>query len=355
MTRSVTVLLPTFRRPRMLARALRSLQAQTFADFSVLVCDNSSGDGTASVVADFARSDPRIAYHCHPGNIGPQANFGWAFSRVDGEFFCLFSDDDILLPGFLAECVAGLRRHPEAMAWCGEVIAVDESGPGGCLPLPAWPEGFSPPVDACDLVCRDIRPQNTGTLFRSSVLDGGFHPVHADFHASDVLWTLHAAAKGGIGLTRVPVAVFTRHAGSTSTRAGGDPAEGIRMYWPSVRYLHDHFPPGRLSGAQHAEFLRRILATYGIGPLRRLGRVAATRGRRAEVATCLGHLEQDLHDEVGARRLRRLAAIPAPLLRLYYGLRDRLVAPWGSADGTRGRLRRLERDAREALALYDRS
>ncbi len=337
---SVTVLLPTFRRPALLARALSSVLAQTLTDLQVVVCDNCSADSTPEVVAGFASRDPRVTYHCQPANIGAQANFGWAFAQVRSEFFCLFSDDDVLLPGFLALAVAGLRANPGAMAWGGEVLASQDDGTVDCWPAPAWPAGYSAPAAACALVCRNVRPANTGTLFRRTVLDADFHPGYPDFHCSDVLWMLHAAAKGGIGLTRRPVAVFTRHADSLSTRAGFDPQAGMELYWPSVRYLVDHFPRGLLNRSVHADFRHRLLHTYGSEQFRHLGRVAAIQGRQTVVAACIRRLKEDFRDHPGADRLRRLAVIPSLALRAYFGLRYRLqrLAERDQGDGQRRRI-----------------
>ena len=322
---SVTVLLPTFRRPVLLARAVRSVLAQTFTDFRVVVCDNRSDDGTAQVVAEIAQRDPRVIYHCHPENIGAQANFSWALAQVHSEFFCLFSDDDLLLPGCLALGVEGLRVNPGAMAWTGEVLATRDDGEVECWPAAEWPAGYTETLAACALVCRNIRPANTGMVFRRSVLDADFHPGYADFHCSDVLWMLHAAAKGGIGFTRQPVSVFTLHAGSFSTRAGLDPQTGIELYWPSVCHLHKHFPRGLLSEAAHADFRREVLRTYGSEQFRQLGRMAAIQSRREALATCIRRLQDDFQDRSGARWLRRLSVIPPILLHAYFGLRHRIL------------------------------
>jgi len=310
----------------MLARALRSLLNQTWQDFQVVVCDNHSDDATADVVGKFSKMDSRIVYHCQPTNIGAQANFGWAFSQVRSEYFCLFSDDDILLPDCLTSEVEGLRQHPEAQAWGGVVLATGEDGSVSRWPPQAWPEGFSGPQAACDLICRNLRPANTGMLFRSSVLDSDFHPGYPDFHCSDVLWMLHAAAKGGIGITNQPVAVFLQHAGSLSTRAGHDPEKGMELYWPSVLYLLGHFPQGKLSVYEVAEFRRTLRFTYGVEQFRHLGRMAAIQGRQPVVSTCIRRLEDDFQDHPGILRLRRLSALPRVFLRLYFGIRYRIMA-----------------------------
>src|SRR5437867_8648007 len=59
----VTTVIPTFRRPALLRRAVLSALAQSMRRVRVAVYDNASGDGTAAVLAELARADPRVQYH----------------------------------------------------------------------------------------------------------------------------------------------------------------------------------------------------------------------------------------------------------------------------------------------------
>ena len=128
-----------------------------------------------------------------------------------------------------------------------------------------------------------------------------------------------------IGITFQPVAVFLLHSGSLSTRAGYDPEKGMELYWPSVRLLHDNFPQGRLTDAEFASFRCDILVNYGREQFRHLGRMAAIQGKPRELDACVSRLEKDFHDHAGSRRVKLLAAVPPILLRLYFGVRYRLL------------------------------
>src|SRR4051794_28458036 len=83
----ITAIIPTYRRPLLLRRAIRSVLDQTYPNLLVCVYDNASGDETASVVRALAREDPRVRYHCHPENIGMSANFAYAMERVETPYF----------------------------------------------------------------------------------------------------------------------------------------------------------------------------------------------------------------------------------------------------------------------------
>jgi len=112
----ITTVIPTYRRPRLLQRAILSALEQEGASVRVRVCDNASGDETGAVVAALALKHPQLEYHCHPDNIGGLANFEFGVRNLETPFFSLLSDDDYLLPGFYRRALAGLAANPQAMA-----------------------------------------------------------------------------------------------------------------------------------------------------------------------------------------------------------------------------------------------
>lgn len=57
---SVSVLVPARNEERVIERCVRSLLAQRYPDFEVIVLDDRSTDGTAAIVANLARADQRL-------------------------------------------------------------------------------------------------------------------------------------------------------------------------------------------------------------------------------------------------------------------------------------------------------
>jgi len=57
---NVSVIIPAYNAEATLAQTLESLLAQTFSEWEAIVVDDGSTDGTAAVVAGFARRDARI-------------------------------------------------------------------------------------------------------------------------------------------------------------------------------------------------------------------------------------------------------------------------------------------------------
>src|ERR1051325_2372735 len=102
----VSVIIPTYNRAYILDRAIRSVLAQTHADFELLVVDDGSKDDTEALVRRYA--DPRVRYIKQP-NQGQCAAINNGIAQAKGEFIeCLDSDDE-WLPAALEKQLAVFR------------------------------------------------------------------------------------------------------------------------------------------------------------------------------------------------------------------------------------------------------
>jgi glycosyltransferase involved in cell wall biosynthesis len=213
----ITTVIPTYRRPELLRRAIRSVLDQTYPHFQVCVYDNASGDGTAEVVNALARRDSRVRYHCHPENIGSQENFRFGVSRVDTPFFNLLSDDDFLLPDFFARAIYALRNNPKAAFFSGGLLQADDAG--HVVGFPCYgSEGQQTywPPQLFHLLAPYTRTW-TSALFRRTMLDslGGLKKEIA--YSFPVDFVLRSATRYPAVLSDIPCAVFTVHPASIST------------------------------------------------------------------------------------------------------------------------------------------
>lgn len=118
----ISVVIPTYGRPQLLAATLDSLRRQTHTDVEVLVCDNGADPATRAVVE--ATDDPRFVYVPRAHNLGIQGNTLAGFTQAKGEFVFKIDDDDLLPPHTLAQLHAALVKHPEAALAFGTLIDV---------------------------------------------------------------------------------------------------------------------------------------------------------------------------------------------------------------------------------------
>lgn len=232
----ITAIIPTYRRPQLLHRAISSVLEQEDASLQVCVYDNASGDETADVVKTQAAKDSRVIYYRHPTNIGGLANFLFGMSRVETPFFSLLSDDDYLLPGFYRRALAGLSEKPQAMCWAGMTLNVDERGiVWDARVRQCAREGLLEPPDGFMAMTGGMAPTWTGILFRREVLDlvGTLDPEVLG--PSDLEYLLRLAARFPYVLQKHPSAVFTLNSASFSA------TQPMSSFWPGWKRMLEKF------------------------------------------------------------------------------------------------------------------
>ena len=210
----ITTIIPTYRRPKMLRRAIKSVLLQTHPHFKVLVLDNASGDETPEVVSELAGDDPRIEYHCHDDNIGAFENFQYGLRQVQTPFFSFLSDDDALMPHCFEVAMGGLERHPDAAFSGGMTVDVDTTGRILCTPqVLRFAEGRHEPPDGGLDICTRYNLIWTSLVFRRSVLDRvGYLSPDAGLVA-DTEFEARIGLRYPFVFTRRPCAYILRHTG----------------------------------------------------------------------------------------------------------------------------------------------
>jgi GT2 family glycosyltransferase len=117
----VSIVIPTFRRPRELAEALASVLFQEDISLEVIVVDDSPEQAARAVVGQIA--DPRIRYLANPapssGSASVVRNYGVRFAA--GRFVHFLDDDDKVPPGHYAVMIDAFETHPEIGVVFGRV------------------------------------------------------------------------------------------------------------------------------------------------------------------------------------------------------------------------------------------
>lgn len=115
----VTAIIPTFRRPGLVARSCRSVFAQTHRPLELIVVDDGSGDETPRVLqslhAEAEAAGVKYHWRTEPnGGPGRARNAGMGLGL--GDYFAFLDDDDLWMPGKVAVQVAAMQARPEAGA-----------------------------------------------------------------------------------------------------------------------------------------------------------------------------------------------------------------------------------------------
>ncbi|GAG26148.1 unnamed protein product, partial [marine sediment metagenome] len=106
----VSVLIPTFNRPRYLSEALASALHQSYSNLQVIVV-NDGGQDVSSIVNSF--SDPRIIFINRKENRGKAFSLNEALARAEGEYIAYLDDDDLYYPNHIETLVDVLENKTD--------------------------------------------------------------------------------------------------------------------------------------------------------------------------------------------------------------------------------------------------
>lgn len=121
-------LLPAYKTD-FLEQALRSILAQTYQEFDVLVSDDCSPQDIKSIVDRLA--DSRVRYRRNDHNFGVKhlaEHWNLLLGLTSAEYILLASDDDVYHKDFLKEMDALIEKYPDCDVFRPRIDHIDENG-----------------------------------------------------------------------------------------------------------------------------------------------------------------------------------------------------------------------------------
>ncbi|WP_105118090.1 glycosyltransferase family 2 protein [Streptococcus suis] len=110
----VNILMSTYNGQQFLAEQIRSIQDQTYTDWTLLVRDDGSSDKTRAVLQDFARQDSRIRLIDveEQKNLGVIKSFHRLVQYEKADYYFFSDQDDVWLPDKLEVSLQEARLYP---------------------------------------------------------------------------------------------------------------------------------------------------------------------------------------------------------------------------------------------------
>jgi glycosyltransferase involved in cell wall biosynthesis len=140
----VTLALPVYNGEKYVVQAIRSILAQDYTDFELIITDNASTDGTEKICREFAATDKRIKYFRNERNLGAAPNFNRGFELATGEYFKWCSCDDLMSEDYVGACVKALDANQDAVLAYGTTRHIDADGRPIFIPGVMMPEMTDP-------------------------------------------------------------------------------------------------------------------------------------------------------------------------------------------------------------------
>jgi glycosyltransferase involved in cell wall biosynthesis len=228
MTPLVSVVVPSYDRPRYLHEAVASVIAQTYRNLEIIVSDNASPTDPGPALASFG--DPRIRLCRNACNLGVGGNIAAGLRKCAGKYAAILGDDDLWHPEFLSTLVAALERHPQAVvAFCDHDI-IDEQGVADVQRSNAASrrfgrdilrEGLHRPFGEIALVRRSICVMS-GAVLRRDAASWAALPAEVALGADLYLAYLAARTGGACYYCRRRLAHYRFHRTSLTVAIGAD-------------------------------------------------------------------------------------------------------------------------------------
>lgn len=131
----VTWIMPVRNGMPYLPIALRSIADQTYRNYSIIVWDNGSTDGTLEVLQEWIPSRiPGVLIKNHPRRLGP--TMAALVEHATTELIAVIHGDDINFPTRLERQVAFMQAHSAVGAVGGQVEIIDDDG--ALVPNAGW-------------------------------------------------------------------------------------------------------------------------------------------------------------------------------------------------------------------------
>lgn len=111
---SVSVVIPTFNRPVLLAQAVRSVLNQTCPALEIIIIDNGSDSGCLNELSQIADSNDSIIFVRLRSNKGPGYARNLGIEKSRGDWILFLDDDDLICPDFIETCFESIRREQNA-------------------------------------------------------------------------------------------------------------------------------------------------------------------------------------------------------------------------------------------------
>lgn len=252
----VSVIVPTYRRPQAVVRAVESVSRQTYRQLEIVIVDDNGAD-TADQFATRAALAPaigagRVRYIVHETNAGANAARNTGIRHASGSFLALLDDDDEWVPEKIAKQVPVMSADERIGVVYGRtLIRYDDLG----IQYSTRPS-LSGNIHPQQLIENYVGAMSTVLIRRAAVIDQPFDENLPARHDYDLWIRLSAAWHFEL----VDDVLVIMHASQSRSRISGD----LRRYLMAIEMINDKYaaeiarlPPAakRMRDAEQLYFL----------------------------------------------------------------------------------------------------
>jgi glycosyltransferase involved in cell wall biosynthesis len=193
----ISIGLPAYK-SKYLKNAIQSVLNQTYKDFELIIVNDNSPENIEEIINEF--NDKRIRYYKNEINFGKDSvvkSWNICLSYALGNYFVLFSDDDIYQEKFLEQLMILALKYPDVDLFHSRVMQIDSYN---CIlrissSLPEYEDQLDFIINRFSGCRIQFAPDFMCKLSKLKSL-GGFYDLPLAWGSDDITWFL--LAKNGV-------------------------------------------------------------------------------------------------------------------------------------------------------------
>ena len=113
----VSIITPTWNCAHFICETIRSVQAQTYKNWEMIISDDCSTDNTKEAIEPYLKVDSRIKYICNDKNSGAAITRNNALKVAQGKWIAFLDSDDLWYPEKLEKQVTFMAENNYAFSY----------------------------------------------------------------------------------------------------------------------------------------------------------------------------------------------------------------------------------------------
>ncbi|MFH1559076.1 MAG: glycosyltransferase [Patescibacteria group bacterium] len=127
---AISVLMPVYNEnPAFLKSAIKSILAQSFKDFELIILDdNSNNESVKKIIRDFTTKDPRVCFVRNKTNKGLAKTLNKGLAKARAQYIARLDSDDLARKDRLKVQYAFMKKNPNCVLCGSWAVLINEKG-----------------------------------------------------------------------------------------------------------------------------------------------------------------------------------------------------------------------------------
>lgn len=126
MNELVSIIMPAYNCRRFITESIKSVQAQTYQNWELIIIDDYSEDDTIDIVKEFSKKDDKIKLFQNASRLGAAVSRNIGLKEAKGRWVAFLDSDDLWLPKKLERQIQFMKKNGYAFSY-HDYIEIDEN------------------------------------------------------------------------------------------------------------------------------------------------------------------------------------------------------------------------------------